>query len=77
MKVGPILCGVCGKPVDRWVIERDEENMSTVFRVFCHGDEDQMTVSDFDIKSKGDADAMKEAIACGGAAFRTNMIQPE
>lgn len=68
LKVGPIICGLCGHPVDRWEFYRDESEMALVMVAFCHGQKDRRTLSDREM-SLSDAVEMERALAKGGTAF--------
>lgn len=34
------ICERCGRPVDRLTVHRDEERMSWVTTIFCHGEKE-------------------------------------
>lgn len=44
--IRPINCAICGKAVESYSSERNEENMTVVITARCHGDEDSCIVSD-------------------------------
>lgn len=77
LKVGPITCGLCGKPVDRWEFHRDEAERALVMVAFCHGEKDRRTISDRAM-SLSDAVEMEAALAKGGTAFdQTKLLEPK
>ena len=63
--VGLPWCDVCGTPVERMDMRHDPLVCRTMFRVFCHGDEDTGWLEDADLVSDG---------AIGGHAFRVKRL---
>ncbi len=43
------ICDVCGRPVERMVTVRDDLESRTMFKVYCHGQEDSGWLSDADV----------------------------
>lgn len=50
MKVSPIICAVCKRPVERVVTIESNCDLTVTFRVFCHGETEEATLGAFDFK---------------------------
>jgi hypothetical protein len=66
---GVPLCAVCNKPVERMESLYDINKYQKVFRVFCHGQIEEVLLSDMDIWN---ADSIRM-----GQAFIDKLPQPQ
>ena len=66
---GVPLCAVCNKPVERMESLYDINKYQKVFRVFCHGQIEEVLLSDMDIWN---ADSIRK-----GQAFIDKLPQPQ
>ena len=66
---GVPLCAICNKPVERMESLYDINKYQKVFRVFCHGQIEEVLLSDMDIWN---ADSIRM-----GQAFIDKLPQPQ
>jgi hypothetical protein len=66
---GVPLCAICNKPVERMESLYDINKYQKVFRVFCHGQIEEVLLSDMDIWN---ADSIRM-----GQAFIDKLSQPQ
>ena len=66
---GVPLCAICNKPVERMESLYDINKYQKVFRVFCHGQIEEVLLSDMDIWN---ADSIRM-----GQAFVDKLPQPQ
>jgi len=71
--VPKITCAVCSKPVDRILVYRDLYCRLTAIRVFCHGEEDDMELTDEFVSEIGPRE-LAQLQQTGGLAFTTKKI---
>ena len=66
--VGPVICGLCGWPVERVTFWRDDSTNELVMVAHCHGSKDERRIPD-DPGSLEDAVKLQRALEEGGTAF--------
>lgn len=68
-----IRCGICNKPVDRFVVEVHEDHMSALkVKAYCHGDKDDMLMTLEFLEDTPDLDA--QLTEQEGVAFSRQML---
>lgn len=76
MKWPTILCAVCNKPVDYMVRFDAVDKSAQVLRVKCHGEWDEMALSDHDLYRMG-PDVLRQLNEGVGIAFTTPRLTQE
>jgi hypothetical protein len=62
-RIPPPVCAVCGKPVDELAAERDVARRSTFVRVRCHGQIEEVEVTDECLEVMGSSIRFGKAFA--------------
>ena len=73
LTVGPVVCRMCDRPVDRVAFWEDTSTDELVMVAHCHGAEDERCMPN-KLLLESEAYSFEEALARGGEAFTTPLI---
>lgn len=69
-----LMCGVCLRPVDRWLAVEEPGPMMRTFIAYCHGEKDVCRLTMRDVKHL--ADAIRDGRSVEAVAFTRQALNP-